>query len=563
MAQPAPPVGSSPGGAFSFGGGDCLRKLSWFLAALALALLLASLVPLATLAPYAGPAADDFGYGTPVYFALQAGQGLSGALSALWENLRYTYANWQGTFSSVLLFSLQPGVFSSALYVITPFVMLAAILSPGFLALGLLRGADGRGRLLLGCVFGLVSVQLLPSPADGIYWWNGAVHYLVFWCLGVLTVTLHVRLLRRERFGVGGAFLSALLCLLAFFAGGGNYSTALVLAVAEGVLIPAALAARSGWRTVTASVIIALCALGGLLFSAAAPGNAVRQATLTGLEPWPAIGASFQLAWDYLGRCLTPVTAGALLLCVPVFLWTVRDRDYLFPLPFLALPGCFCLYSALFTPPLYAMGRADISRMDNLFWLAGVFLLFGGACYLAGWLTERLQLWDRRWAHWCAALLAAAGVVVLLTAGPGAWPGTAAGRAQADLDSGRAEAYRQVRLAREAVYADKSVPPPRFAEPEYPDCFPASQLLTWNPDVIVNEAAADLPCYHACGGEVTFVGVERAEALWDAELNPEDFSRTFWAGPELCVPLREVCDRLGFGLSYDVATDTIFIRTGL
>ena len=77
------------------------------MAAAALAVLGISLVTL-LLGRCCAPSADDFGYGAPVHFALEARLGLPGVLDAIWENLRYTYQNWQGTFASILLFSIQP-----------------------------------------------------------------------------------------------------------------------------------------------------------------------------------------------------------------------------------------------------------------------------------------------------------------------------------------------------------------------------------------------------------------------------------------------------------------------
>ena len=74
---------------------------------------------------------------------------------------------------------------------------------------------------------------------------------------------------------------------------------------------------------------------------------------------------------------------------------------------------------------------------------------------------------------------------------------------------------------------------------------------------------ADLPCYHACGGEVTYVGLERALSFFHSDklLDSTDFSAVFQIGGELCVPLREFCNLLGYTVTYDVTSDTISIAT--
>ncbi|MBM6887205.1 hypothetical protein [Pseudoflavonifractor phocaeensis] len=164
------------------------------MATAALAVLGVSLVTLLLLGRCCAPSADDFGYGAPVHFALEAGLGLPGVLGAIWENLRYTYQNWQGTFASILLFSIQPGAFSWNAYPLTVLIMLAAIILPVFLTLGSLYTESRTWTVLLGSIISLLSVQYLPSPAEGIFWWNGAAHYLAFWFLGVSMTLCQLRL---------------------------------------------------------------------------------------------------------------------------------------------------------------------------------------------------------------------------------------------------------------------------------------------------------------------------------------------------------------------------------
>ena len=195
-----------------------MTKTTKYAAVIIAALFLLSLVPFILLAPYNVPSADDFGYGAPVHYALAAGAGFLGVIKALAENLRYTYMNWQGTFSSVILFSLQPGVADDRFYIITPFVMLAAVIVPIFFALNSVRDMNRSGKLLIGSVIALLSVQFLPSVADGIFWWNGGVHYTVFWCLAVLAIVLQIKISDQKPAKNITVFSK---CMFAFLVGGG------------------------------------------------------------------------------------------------------------------------------------------------------------------------------------------------------------------------------------------------------------------------------------------------------------------------------------------------------
>ena len=125
--------------------------------------------------------------------------------------------------------------------------------------------------------------------------------------------------------------------------------------------------------------------------------------------------------------------------------------------------------------------------------------------------------------------------------------------------------YRRDVAERERIYEDKSILSPRFTPiTERPVSFHRSANLTWAPDVIMNGTPVELLCYHACGGELTYVGLEPALELFSQSgaAGLSDFSKTFRIGGEDCVPLRELCDLLGVEVTYDPDYDTIEIRTG-
>ena len=257
------------------------------------------------------------------------------------------------------------------------------------------------------------------------------------------------------------------------------------------------------------------------------------------------------------------VLAG-LLLTIPLFLLSVRGSGYRFRLPLLVLGGSFCAFAALYTPPLYAMGVSAVPRMENLFWLAYVFLVFGNGFYLAGWLSCRLSTERSEKGRRVLGTLAGVGGAALLVALCCQLEEGNAYLAYQDLHSPELSAYLQERESRLALSEDHTTPPPRFtAISDYPVCFPVNQLLTWTSDVLVDGVPADLPCYHTCGGEVTYVGLERALSFFHSgkPLDSSDFSATFRIGGEFCVPLRELCNWLGYTVTYDVTIDTISIVT--
>ncbi len=535
------------------------KLVGWICLALLAVFLVIALLPL----PFCLPLADDFGYGAPVHFAVLAGEGPLGVLSAVWDNLCYTYQNWQGTFTSILLFSVTPGAFSDRLYAVTPAVMLALAVSPVFLALGCVQGLERWGRQVIGALAALLAVAYLPSPGQGLYWWNSGAHYLASWFLAVLTFTLQLRLSRRDKFSP----LWPVCWLTAFLAGGGNYSTALVYPLlAAALTVYYAAYKKRGRRVAVPNAVAALFGGAGLIVSVLAPGNAVRQGLSETLSPVDAVLLSFRHGGLDLARrlCSWPVLA-ALMVAAAVFLLAARESKYTYPMPLLVIFGGFCAYCALYTPVLYAMGGEWVPpRMENLLWLAGLFFLFGSVLYLAGWAASRLKVWARPKASRAPAAATLAGGLVFLLALGLTFEQTASAAVLEDLQTGVLADYRDARAERQAVWQDAAAGPVRFRpknELPAPGSFMPTAVLTWGPDVIVDGVAVEVPCRRACGCEVTYLPISWAEEFFGAaEPWPEDgFSAIYPIAGQPCAPIRELVERGGGQLTYDGPTDTIYI----
>ena len=148
-----------------------------------LAALCVCVVPLLILAAYCYPCADDFRFGLYPHLAFQQTGSVWAALAGAARQVYETYFNWQGTFSAVFLFALQPAVFGEGLYWLCPVVMFAALFWGAvriFRAGSKVLGAGRKTTELALLLYLLVCTQLVQSPAQAFYWWNGAVYYVFF-----------------------------------------------------------------------------------------------------------------------------------------------------------------------------------------------------------------------------------------------------------------------------------------------------------------------------------------------------------------------------------------------
>lgn len=432
-------------------------SLSQKLMYLSAAVMLLSLLPLLILGQYAVPAADDFSYGAPAHLAY-AGSGsfLSAAAAAL-DKTAESYVSWQGTFSAIFLMAMQPAVFSEGLYALTPFIMLAAVVLGSFLFcrafFGELLGLDKAAADLIAALVSFVGVQLLPSPVQGLFWYNGSVYYMFFHGLLLAGFAVGLSLVRR-----GGALRCTALCFIAFMIGGGNYVTALTAMILAFFAIALLLLLKNkAWKRLLLPALILAAAFA---VNAAAPGNAVRQAAQADTPgAVEAVLLSFRAGFEYGLEWFSLPVLGALVLAGFAAWPLLGNSNSTFRAPFIVTLFSYCLFSAMFCPPVYAMGNVGDKRLLNIVYLSYILLLTVNLIYWLGWLSGKLssgKTLSRKGAF--AALTAGLAVFAILSAfAMLRGTGFAAVGALSTLRSGEAQEYHACAQQRFALLHDETI----------------------------------------------------------------------------------------------------------
>ena len=431
---------------------------------LLLALLAASLVPLLLLGRYDWPTSDDYCYAYLPREALMNGGSFWGEV---WHTMWGYYEGWQGTFMALGLMALAPLAVSEYLYWLTPVVML------GSLCVGTFKLTDTLVRRALGgtwrqTVFAavpilLLSIQLVSSPKDCFYWWNGAVYYTFTYGIMLLLVERFTALkLARGRSQVLWAVLPGLPA--GILVGGSNYVSALLATLIGGLFLLWFLWKERGKLLPGLALFLSLVIPFAVSFLA--PGNQVRQDTIT--DPLGVVGTVWVSILQAGRDCLDwPgwVNVPALLLLIPL-LWGLTEKvRFSFPLPFGFSVFSFLLFAAQNAPHFYAVSQAGPERLRSIVYYTFYWLAAANLWYWLGWLRRRVlpRIKDgsarlgRGWA--LAAVL-----VVLLAAGTvRSWPHLNAVRASAALADGSAAAYYQEQNDRLEVLLDPAVTDPVFA----------------------------------------------------------------------------------------------------
>ena len=208
-----------------------LQKQEKTLGLIVLFVMLAALVPLYMVADYAHPSVDDYSYGKLTAEAWEQTGSLGSVLATAWERTAYTYETHQGTFVSVFLMRLQPGIFGEDYYFLTTVFLLSTFLICSILLyyafFKRIFQADRVKSWLIAGVLSFGAMEFTHVASDSFYWYNGGVTYTFFYSMEALLFALLIFMYTAKK-KVVKCLLGVICMLLAVIACGGNYVTSLV-----------------------------------------------------------------------------------------------------------------------------------------------------------------------------------------------------------------------------------------------------------------------------------------------------------------------------------------------
>lgn len=353
-----------------------------------------SLIPIFVLAGYNFPCADDYGYSIYTRLAWEDTHNLFSVIAAAFRKVAEIWLTWQGTYSSVFLMALQPGIFGDSFYAVTPWVILVpyslAVLYLFRSVFEKLLGAEKWIPISVSCIYLLVAVQTMVDKTQGIFWYNGSVHYMVpqaaLFTLTGLLVRMAAEPGGREKWRMTAAVF------LILYIGGGNLVTGLECGIwVAAAVVLAAAEKKKGQAKRFALLFGAWAVFFGI--NAGAPGNWVRQEDF-GYRPGAvrSVLQSFYYCLDFVFGQWSDWTVPALILLIFPFVGKAvhgYKGNFGFRYPLLVLAFSFCILSSMFTPSVYASGEPGAGRIYNIIYLTYLLLLVINMIYLYGWFVKR------------------------------------------------------------------------------------------------------------------------------------------------------------------------------
>ena len=476
------------------------RALTW----LCVAALLLSLMPLYALSAYNHACYDDFGFSILTHDAWRETGSVWEAVRAAVQNTISIRNTWEGTYTTSFISALQPALFGEDLYWVTTALLMTFLLFAVwfFLRQALVRGlgADRQAFWTAFCAVAFVIIQFVPELSEAFFWFNGGVAYTLMWAVALVRLGVWLCFERAKRRGAKAA-LYGLLLVLTVAVGGAKYSTLLLCLLLDALLAARALLVRR--RDRAAEVVLFALLLACFAFSASAPGNAVRAATLSGGMSAPkAILQAF-----YFGAALMGSWFSLPLLVVwALVAWqlseAIRGCPCRFSHPVWITALSVCLFCAQLAPTLYTGNYLGDGRTLNTYFYTFVLMSCALVLYWLGWAQRRAE--DRMpfaaigtarrdglriGAFLAALVLLVVGCVSYRPEGSADWSlwNTASGSAARSLITGQAAAYDAAMDARDAAMNDPENTRPVLAPVEdIPDAFMGDALNADNLDYVLS-----------------------------------------------------------------------------
>ena len=428
-------------------------------------LFVASVLPLLLLGRYNVMCIDDYDYGRRIHDVWVATGSFSQAVSEAVLQMKELYMHQQGTYVSCILMGLCPMNFRYNTAFLVPIVMIVMFaLSTFVLGKQILErwlGSDKHRASLVMFLLLFMFYQVMEAPFEGIYWYNGATHYILMESVlfFILTFVSETVMGNRKKF-------AAVLCLLAsvggVIVGGGNLVTGLQTEILLAFLLCFTFVTRRE-RTLYA-LFPFLTFTAGFLCNILAPGNTVKTNTLEagadmalGYSAIPAVCLSFYFAAAFIIEWTNLFVVLVWLALLPVFWRIAKQSDKSFAHPVLVTIGAFCIVAAMFTPTLFALGSVGLARVDNIIQMVYYLCLFFVTIYWFGWSSRQnslgtfLESTGNLMTVICMFLVLA---VWTLTADKNTYTGISALRS---LVKGDAEIYYAEAMERHELYVDETM----------------------------------------------------------------------------------------------------------
>lgn len=352
-----------------------------FIAIMGLIVLIISIIPLLKIAKYNHPVADDYDYGIITYNTWNNSHNIFKTIKSGFNTSRNFYNNWQGTYSATFLMSLNPihfGFRSLGTYILIFSLILSIFYFLYVLFIKYLK-SDKWTYLIVADILVFLSIQFCSSPVEAFYWWNGSIYYTFFYSLSLIFWGILLNMFKKNNKVISVILLS----LLSFIMAGSNYTTCLANLIILCLLtIYLVILKNKNYKYL---LYLFILYLGFFMINALAPGNSVRASGVTGTNAVLAVIKSFKYSIRYLVEWTNLFTIICFIIIGALVYQISKDKSILCKHPILFSSITFCIFTAQFTPPIYALSNIGEGRLHNIIHYSYYLMILLNIIYYINW----------------------------------------------------------------------------------------------------------------------------------------------------------------------------------
>ena len=357
------------------------------------------LIPILIIALYNHPSADDYGYSDTVYKTIQVG---GNCFDIIKEAIKSTIEGmqvWQGLYSSGFLLALQPAVFGEQFYGLVTYIMiLTIILGIGFLIKRVNKyifKSNSKDWIILTFLISFFIIQTIPSPLEGLFWFNGAMNYTFFMMLLLYEISLLIKYYNINKIS-NKIFILVWTSIVSFIMSGGNHVTAFLSMLVIICFITYSIIKKQ-YKTSLAYVVILIFGIIGFYINMTSEGTAIRSNAIdcnSGIIE-TMIKSAYQ-AIIYINEW-TSISLILMLIAATPFIYTMLTKNNFYQkikwkwifISIILSYGAIC---AMLCVPYYAMGWFGAGRLTDIVYITFVVLTVLNYTYAMGIILKYIDI---------------------------------------------------------------------------------------------------------------------------------------------------------------------------
>lgn len=353
-----------------------------------------SLIPIMYCSFFNYATGDDLWEGAVAKQVIANGGDIKEFVQAIWNWAKVDYYGWEGNWSSIILWCLEPSIWGEKVYHITAWIALVSICGGSyyFFRYYLKKYFNAPGNLIniTAIIVCFYCIQYMPYVRSGIFWYTGMINYVLPFGLCLASFVW------ADKFLVSGKkrWLTGVSIIFAYLGGAGYPPIILAFEIMILISFVFMIQNKGLYKRGLFLLIPVFLLVAGFVFSAFSPGNAVRGGETYYFSVQRVVETLMQCLIQGCGGIIdTFVRVRPLFLMVPILsiaTWELVDVNNIeCKHPVWVTLILFLINCSVYTPQIYAQSEVSGGVPDVIYFVL-ILLVAIEIIYINGWIKGRI-----------------------------------------------------------------------------------------------------------------------------------------------------------------------------